>query len=69
MKFSGFEIRTIRMAKQMKQLTLAKKMNITKQRFSQIENSDCLSDKRANEILAILGFSKDDAKEFLKLCR
>jgi|GEM_PF-1845951 transcriptional regulator with XRE-family HTH domain len=66
MKYTGTHIRALRMGRQIKQATVAKKMGITVQRYSQLENRIQLPDERITEIITILGFTEESAESFLK---
>jgi len=66
MKFTGNHIRSLRMGKQIKQATVAKKMGITVQRYSQLENNERLPAGRIIEIITILGFTEESAEYFLQ---
>jgi transcriptional regulator with XRE-family HTH domain len=63
--FTCDELRLLRASRRMKQPELAKKMNISTQRFSQLENNDDLTSERINEILAALGYTKETARKYL----
>ena len=67
MKFTGYQIRILRMAKQIKQVAIANKMGISPQRYSQLENQPDPTPKRINEMLEIIGFTKESAENFLRL--
>jgi len=58
-------IRLLRASRQMKQETIAKKMAITKQRYSELENHPHLRPERINEILEILGYTLETATKYL----
>jgi transcriptional regulator with XRE-family HTH domain len=64
--FTPNDIRLLRMTRQIKQETIAKKMNITKQRYSELENNGNLRLERITEILTILGYTIEDAKKYLE---
>jgi transcriptional regulator with XRE-family HTH domain len=63
--FTARDIRLLRITRQMKQETIAKKMNITKQRYSKLENHGHLRPERVEEILMILGYTYESAKKYL----
>lgn len=65
MKFTCEEIRLLRLSRQIKQQIIALKMGITKQRYSDLENNPKLRDERLEEILSILGYSKESARKYL----
>ena len=66
MKFTSSEIRLLRTSREIKQEVIALKMGITKQRYSELENSSNLKDERLLEILEILGYSPQSAKAYLE---
>ena len=49
----------------MKQEEVAKKMGITKQRYSELENHKTLRQERIIEILKILGYTMETARKYL----
>ena len=63
--FTSDEIRQLRLSRQIKQEFIAKKMNITKQRYSNLENHKNLREERVSEILAILGYTRETARNYL----
>ena len=63
--FSGNEIRLLRQSRQMKQEEIASKMQITKQRYSQLENHKSLSIERVIQILATLGYTVETAEIYI----
>ncbi len=63
--FTTRDIRLLRLTRQIKQETIAKKMNITKQRYSKLENHSNLSPERVSEILMILGYTYESARKYL----
>jgi transcriptional regulator with XRE-family HTH domain len=60
------EIRLLRTSRQIKQETIAKCMNITKQRYSELEKKGNLRAERLNEILTILGYTPETAQKYLQ---
>ncbi len=60
------DIRLLRASRQMKQETIARKMHITKQRYSELENHQNLRLERVNEILNILGYTSETAAKYLE---
>jgi transcriptional regulator with XRE-family HTH domain len=64
--FSSYEIRLLRMSRQMKQEAIAQKMCITKQRYSELENHQNLRAERVAEILKALGYTFETAKKYLE---
>jgi transcriptional regulator with XRE-family HTH domain len=63
--FTARDIRLLRITRQMKQETIAKKMGISKQRYSKLENHGNLHQERIKEILMILGYTYESAKKYL----
>ena len=63
--FTTRDIRLLRVTRQMKQETIAKKMNISKQRYSKLENHGNLRPERVEEILMVLGYTVESAKKYL----
>ncbi len=59
------EIRLLRHSRNMKQLEVAQKMGITRQRYSELENHDHLNPERLNEILKTLGYTMETARKYL----
>jgi transcriptional regulator with XRE-family HTH domain len=49
----------------MKQEQVARKLGITKQRYSELENHPRLQPNRIEEILKVLGYTADTAAKFL----
>lgn len=64
--FSTLQIRLLRQSRQMKQEEVACKMNITKQRYSELENHKSLRPERVEEILKILGYTPETAVKYLE---
>ena len=62
---SSDEIRLLRYSRQMKQEAISKKMGITKQRYSKLENKNNLRQERINEILEVLGYTLKTARNYL----
>ena len=62
---SSNEIRLLRHSRQVKQEDVARKMGITKQRYSELENHKDLRTERVSEILAMLGYTMETARKFL----
>jgi transcriptional regulator with XRE-family HTH domain len=50
----------------MKQEEVARKMGITIQRYSQLENHRNLSIERVNEILTALGYTGETAEKYIE---
>ncbi len=63
--FSCNEIRLLRYSRQMKQEVISKKMGISKQRYSVLENHKKLSQLRISEILKVLGYTLKTARNYL----
>ena len=59
------EIRLLRHSREMKQLEVAQKMGITKQRYSELENHNNLQLQRLDEILKALGYTLETARNYL----
>ena len=49
----------------MKQQTMGSMMGITKQRYSELENNPNVKEERINEILEVLGYTQESARQFL----
>lgn len=63
--FTNNEIRLLRHSRQIKQEEVARKMGITKQRYSELENNKKIPQKRITEILKVLGYDHETARKFL----
>jgi transcriptional regulator with XRE-family HTH domain len=63
--FTSEQIRILRLSRHMKQEQVARKMKISKQRYSELENHPRLRPIRVAEILKALGYSVDSAIQFL----
>lgn len=63
--FTSNELRLLRHSRHIKQEQIARKMNIKKQRYSQLENNENLRQERMIEILRILGFTMETARKYL----
>ena len=63
--FTTDEIRLLRLARQIKQEEIARKMGITKQRYSELENHTKLRPERITEILKVLGYTSESARRYL----
>lgn len=63
--FSSNEIRLLRHSRQIKQEDIARKMNITKQRYSELENHQSLRRERIDEIIKNLGYTIESARKYL----
>lgn len=59
------EIRLLRQSRLLKQRIIARKMNISKQRYSELENHNNLRPERLNEILKALGYTLETARKYL----
>lgn len=64
-KFTSEQIRLLRLSREMKQEQVARKLGITKQRYSELENHPRLQPNRIAEILKVLGYTADTAAKFL----
>lgn len=64
-QFTNEQIRLLRLSRQMKQERVARKLGITKQRYSELENHPRLQANRIEEILKVLGYTADTAIKFL----
>jgi len=64
--FNSNEIRLLRQSQYMKQEEVAKKMGITTQRYSQLENHRNLSIERVNQLLAVLGYTPETAEKYIE---
>lgn len=62
--FHSDEIRLLRLSRGIKQEVVAKRMRITKQRYSQLENYGNLSETRINQIITALGYTVETAQKF-----
>ena len=65
MIFSCAELRLLRLSRQMKQEFIAKKMGITKQRYSELESNPNLKEERLDQILEVLGYDRQLARKYL----
>jgi len=63
--FTSNELRLLRHSRQMKQAEVAGKMNIKKQRYSQLENNDKRPVERTIQIVKILGYTPESARKYL----
>lgn len=63
--FTPTEIRLLRLVRQIKQEDIARKMGITKQRYSELEKNKTIRPERINEILRILGYTMETARKYL----
>ncbi|OQY93582.1 MAG: hypothetical protein B6D37_10835 [Sphingobacteriales bacterium UTBCD1] len=63
--FTPHEIRLLRASRQMKQSEVAQKLEITKQRYSELENCNHLRKERLDEILKALGYTLETARRYL----
>lgn len=59
---SGNLVRLIRHLKGLKQESVAKKLGITQQAYSKLENADKIDDTKEKMILSVLEFSNSDLK-------
>lgn len=59
------ELQLLRHSRQIKQEEIAKKMGISKQRYSELENHKELRQERIIEILRILGYTMETARKYL----
>ena len=64
--FMNNKIRLLRLSRQMKQEEVARKMGITIQRYSQLENHPNLKIEREEEIIVMLGYTICTAKKYLE---
>jgi transcriptional regulator with XRE-family HTH domain len=64
--FNREELRMLRLSRGLKQAEVARKMRISKQRFSQLENHKSLSEIRIQQILNALGYTVDSANKYIK---
>ncbi len=64
--FTSDNLRLLRHSRGLKQKQAAKKMGISTQRYSELENNDNRPETRTIEILAILGYTIDAALKFLE---
>lgn len=64
-QFTSEQIRLLRLSRQMKQEQVARKLGITKQRYSELENHPRLQPNRIEEILKVLGYTTETAIKFL----
>lgn len=65
MIFTSQDIRLLRTSRQMMQKEVAKKMGISNQRYSELENHNRLRPERVKQILTVLGFSLETARKYL----
>ena len=65
--FTGKKLRLLRIARQIKQKEMARKLSITQQRYSALENSAEISKKKTQAILAILKFTAYEAETIVTL--
>ncbi len=63
--FTSDELRMLRAFRNMKQREVAKKMNISTQRYSQLVNHGDLSDEQVRRMLQALGYTAKTARFFL----
>lgn len=64
-KFTADEIWLLRQSRGMKQKEVARKMNISIQRYSELKNNNNRPDNRTIEILAALNYTPETARKFL----
>jgi len=65
-KFTGNDLRLLRQSRHVKQKTIAAKMNISIQRYSELENNEDRPEKRTIEILTTLGYTIESALKLLE---
>lgn len=63
--FTNDEIRLLRASRNMKQSEVAKKMDISPQRYSDLENQSDLKQGSINRILKVLGYTMESARRYL----
>lgn len=65
--FTAEKLRLLRQAKQMKQKEMARKLGISQQRYSALENNEKISEEKTKRILSALCLSKKEAEKILKI--
>jgi len=65
MSFTTAEIRLLRQLRKMQQKDVARRMGISTQRYSILENNENRPLERTNEILRSLSFTESSARTFL----
>ena len=63
---TGHELRLLRHLHEIKQETLAKKLNITQQAYSKLEKNQCINGKRLHQIITALGYTKKEFEKAIK---
>lgn len=64
---SGICIKRLRVFKEIKQETIAKKLGISQQAYSKLENCEQISNERIVEILAAMGYTVIDLERIINL--
>ena len=64
-RFTGSEIRLLRQMRNLQQKDMASMMKISTQRYSKLENNDARPYKRTIEMLKILNYTPESARELL----
>ena len=64
-KFTADELRLLRNSRNLKQKEVARKMNISAQRYSELKSNEERPESRTLEILAALNYTAEAARKFL----
>lgn len=65
--FTGEKIRLLRITRHVKQAEMARRMGISQQRYSALENSSTISEEKQEMIMNVLSYSRQDAQRILSL--
>ncbi len=65
--YSGICIKRLRVFKEIKQETVAKRLGISQQAYSKLENCEQISNERLVEILAAMGCTVRDLESIINL--
>ena len=65
--FTGKKLRLLRIARQIKQKEMARKLGVTQQRYSALENSSAITEEKFKAILKILKVSKPEAEKIFAI--
>lgn len=65
--YSGICIKRLRVFKEIKQETVAKRLGISQQAYSKLENCEQISNERLVEILAAMGCTVTDLESIINL--
>lgn len=65
--FTGEKIRLLRITRHVKQSEMARRLGISQQRYSALENSHSVSEEKQQRIMDVLSYSRQDAQKILAL--